>query len=307
MRVANHALRQAIREAGLSKDRLAELLDVDAKTVDRWITPGRLPRARNRSALAELLGRPEADLWPEEALEGRHRAAMDAVGARMDALEEDRRRYEQALWRIAVHAAIPVTVARRVIRYEIGPTADEDSASDTWDIEGLDWERGIMWWLLAFNASGETVPQKRTARQLEQLEAEELLDDGQVRKLPVLHLTYRHGKIWAMAIFDRGAARHRLRVLWRWAGMFNDVRKRKQDHSSIDLRELPHIKHELVTVQFVFCQAAITPEVRSAGTNMIDGTVSKDASGRLVFTFELDHPVSAHYEWDIQLQGFELA
>jgi hypothetical protein len=43
---------------------LARAVEVDVKTVDRWIR-GRTPRTRTRLAVASLLGDAEANLWPK--------------------------------------------------------------------------------------------------------------------------------------------------------------------------------------------------------------------------------------------------
>jgi len=44
---------------------IAEKVGTDPKTVGRWITTGRLPRPGVRHKLAQLLGVPEAVLWPD--------------------------------------------------------------------------------------------------------------------------------------------------------------------------------------------------------------------------------------------------
>ncbi|WP_254716274.1 XRE family transcriptional regulator [Actinomadura sp. WMMB 499] len=46
---------------------MAARLGVDPKTVHRWVA-GRAPYPRNRARLAALLGRDEADLWPQLAV-----------------------------------------------------------------------------------------------------------------------------------------------------------------------------------------------------------------------------------------------
>jgi hypothetical protein len=60
----NENLRQALLRARLREDDIAARLDVDPKTVRRWIE-GRVPYPANRTALAALLSTNEADLWPE--------------------------------------------------------------------------------------------------------------------------------------------------------------------------------------------------------------------------------------------------
>lgn len=60
--------------ARLREDDVAAHLDVDPKTVRRWLS-GRVPYPSSRAALADLLGADEADLWPEAdgPLSGRSR------------------------------------------------------------------------------------------------------------------------------------------------------------------------------------------------------------------------------------------
>jgi hypothetical protein len=60
----NEMLRSALFGAHLSEDQVAARLDVDPKTVRRWIE-GRTPYPRHRWALAELLHANERDLWPD--------------------------------------------------------------------------------------------------------------------------------------------------------------------------------------------------------------------------------------------------
>jgi phosphatidylserine/phosphatidylglycerophosphate/cardiolipin synthase-like enzyme len=56
-------LARAIRGAGLDVVDVAARLDVDPKTVQRWLA-GRLPYPRHRAALVELTGWTDRDLWP---------------------------------------------------------------------------------------------------------------------------------------------------------------------------------------------------------------------------------------------------
>ena len=60
----NETLCRALLRAQLTEDDLAAELQVDPKTVRRWLE-GRLPYPRHRWALAALLGVDEADLWPQ--------------------------------------------------------------------------------------------------------------------------------------------------------------------------------------------------------------------------------------------------
>ncbi|MBC6456351.1 XRE family transcriptional regulator [Actinomadura sp. HBU206391] len=59
----NDVLHRALVNAGLREADVARHLDVDPKTVRRWLT-GRLPYPRHRAGIAALLGLDERDLWP---------------------------------------------------------------------------------------------------------------------------------------------------------------------------------------------------------------------------------------------------
>ena len=60
----NDVLRRALANARLREADVATSLGVDPKTVQRWVS-GRVPHARHRWAVAELLGCGEYDLWPD--------------------------------------------------------------------------------------------------------------------------------------------------------------------------------------------------------------------------------------------------
>ncbi len=60
----NEILRRAILGAHLDEVDVAARLEVDPKTVRRWLE-GRLPHPRHRWNLADLLNLSEVDLWPE--------------------------------------------------------------------------------------------------------------------------------------------------------------------------------------------------------------------------------------------------
>jgi len=67
--MANDRLRSSIVAAGLSMLDVAERVQVDPKTVERWIADGRVPRGAFRRRTAQLLGRDEHYLWPQAAHE----------------------------------------------------------------------------------------------------------------------------------------------------------------------------------------------------------------------------------------------
>lgn len=61
----NQRLGDAIRQRGWSVQQLAERVEVDPKTVLRWVAGGRIPQPRLRSLTSDALGVPPAVLWPE--------------------------------------------------------------------------------------------------------------------------------------------------------------------------------------------------------------------------------------------------
>lgn len=61
----NESLRDALTAAGLTVGQLAEKCDVDAKTVQRWVSRGRLPHPRSRVRVAGVLGKDVDVLWPD--------------------------------------------------------------------------------------------------------------------------------------------------------------------------------------------------------------------------------------------------
>jgi phosphatidylserine/phosphatidylglycerophosphate/cardiolipin synthase-like enzyme len=76
----NEPLRQALIRARLREDDVAVRLDVDPKTVRRWLD-GRVPYPKSRSALADLVGADEADLWPDAGGPLTSRAKPEELGA----------------------------------------------------------------------------------------------------------------------------------------------------------------------------------------------------------------------------------
>jgi lambda repressor-like predicted transcriptional regulator/transposase len=73
--VGNDRLRTAIQDAGLQPQQLADQLQVDIKTVQRWLA-GRTPYPRHRHQIARALGVEKDELWPGLAVEAT--AAEDA-------------------------------------------------------------------------------------------------------------------------------------------------------------------------------------------------------------------------------------
>jgi transcriptional regulator with XRE-family HTH domain len=60
----NESLCRALLRARLTEGDVAARLQVDPKTVRRWLE-GRVPYLRHRWAIAAMLGVDETDLWPQ--------------------------------------------------------------------------------------------------------------------------------------------------------------------------------------------------------------------------------------------------
>jgi transcriptional regulator with XRE-family HTH domain len=62
--MANERLRALLLERQVTPAALAEQLQVDRKTIERWIIAGRVPYRRHRYAVAAFFGVDEAYIWP---------------------------------------------------------------------------------------------------------------------------------------------------------------------------------------------------------------------------------------------------
>lgn len=76
--MANDRLVGAISAAGLTASQFADKLGVDPKTIERWISRGRVPHRTNRIAAAEVLGVDDGYLWPSVADDPRGQSASRA-------------------------------------------------------------------------------------------------------------------------------------------------------------------------------------------------------------------------------------
>ena len=74
----NERLRAALLEHGLTPAVLGDEIGVDHKTVERWISLGRIPYRRHRYAVAARLAVDEAYLWPEALSREQVTAASDS-------------------------------------------------------------------------------------------------------------------------------------------------------------------------------------------------------------------------------------
>ena len=61
----NERLRALLLERRVTPAKLAEAVEVDPKTIERWIIVGRVPYRRHRYAVAAFFGVDESYIWPE--------------------------------------------------------------------------------------------------------------------------------------------------------------------------------------------------------------------------------------------------
>lgn len=61
----NERLRDALLRNGFTPDQVAKAINVDPKTVERWITKGRAPYPKHRHAIAAMVRESEHYLWPD--------------------------------------------------------------------------------------------------------------------------------------------------------------------------------------------------------------------------------------------------
>lgn len=75
--MANERLRSAMLERGVTHAALAEAVEVDPKSVERWVS-GRTPYRRHRYAVAAFLEVDESYLWPESLTPGQVASASES-------------------------------------------------------------------------------------------------------------------------------------------------------------------------------------------------------------------------------------
>ena len=84
----NENLCRALLQGRLTEQDVATRLQVDPKTVRRWLE-GRLPYLRHRWALAAMLGVDESDLWPQLRAAGAVSAEVRAIYPHLDAVPRE--------------------------------------------------------------------------------------------------------------------------------------------------------------------------------------------------------------------------
>jgi len=100
--MANERLRGAMSAHGLDARRCAELVGVDTKTVERWISRDRLPHRAHRVAIAKLLAIDETYLWPSVAED---RRTVSAGRAELVEFYPSRSSVPPELWRALIEEA----------------------------------------------------------------------------------------------------------------------------------------------------------------------------------------------------------
>jgi transcriptional regulator with XRE-family HTH domain len=94
--MSNERLRSALLAQGLSVRELADAIKVDPKTVERWITQGKVPYRRHQYATASLLKVDVTTLWGDDrAVE----SATDLSKAEIIAVYPHRHMVPSDLWR----------------------------------------------------------------------------------------------------------------------------------------------------------------------------------------------------------------
>lgn len=76
--MGNERLRSQMHQAGMTIGALATEVEVDPKTVERWLDSGRLPHQRHRQKAAGVLDSDETFLWPQLLDDERVRATSEA-------------------------------------------------------------------------------------------------------------------------------------------------------------------------------------------------------------------------------------
>jgi hypothetical protein len=69
--VPNERLRDSLLRNGLTFDQVSTAVGVDRKTVERWVTKGRVPYPKYRHAIAALARESENYLWPDAVADER--------------------------------------------------------------------------------------------------------------------------------------------------------------------------------------------------------------------------------------------
>lgn len=94
--MSNERLRSALLARGMSVQDLAEAIEVNPKTVERWITQGKVPYRRHQYATASALNVDVTTLWDDSRTVD---SAMDLSKAEIVAVYPHRHTVPAGLWR----------------------------------------------------------------------------------------------------------------------------------------------------------------------------------------------------------------
>jgi hypothetical protein len=100
--MANERLRDALIRNGLDLGHVAKATDVDPKTVERWITKGRIPYPRHRRTIAAMVHETETYLWPNAIAPERK---AEIAGSELVKLYPHRHDVPKDLWEHLVEGA----------------------------------------------------------------------------------------------------------------------------------------------------------------------------------------------------------
>ena len=79
--MGNEDLKNALRTAGLTPEEFADIIQVDPKTVQRWVAGATTPYPRHRASISRSLGLGERELWPEQTPSQTDSETGNATGA----------------------------------------------------------------------------------------------------------------------------------------------------------------------------------------------------------------------------------
>ncbi|MGV8909327.1 MAG: XRE family transcriptional regulator [Propionicimonas sp.] len=146
--MSNERLRTALFEARVSQAALAAELQVDPKTVERWITTGRLPHRSHRLTIARLLRADDGYLWPSTLEESASQsAATEIVGTYVQ-----RTHVATATWLRLIEAS-----SRNIDILAYAATFLHDSIPDAIELLNQRLEDGVQVRLLLGNPSSRQV------------------------------------------------------------------------------------------------------------------------------------------------------
>jgi transcriptional regulator with XRE-family HTH domain len=94
----NERLRNVMLRRGYSPRKLADLCGVNAKTVERWISLGRIPHRETRWSIAHALDVDEVYLWPDLVSEQDDDARRDAIQSELVCVYPDRSSVPRDTW-----------------------------------------------------------------------------------------------------------------------------------------------------------------------------------------------------------------